>query len=115
MVLNGKLHTNSTKNRFNTIYSNGKRERKGHAFKLPFVPALLESWTLVVQLEQVEHDYVNILQISMATHASIAQRGEHQIQMDEVPGSTLSGVTFFVLFFFCLCFGFWGFFLFSMQ
>ena len=32
------------------------------------------------------------------THASIAQRREHQIQMTEVPGLILTGVTF------CCCF-----------
>ena len=28
--------------------------------------------------------------ISQETHASVAQRAEHQIQMDEVPGSMLT-------------------------
>ena len=42
----------------------------------------------------MEHDNVKVLQISQVTHASIAQRGAHQIQMAEVPGSVLTGVTF---------------------
>ena len=42
----------------------------------------------------MEHDQIKILQISQVTHASIAQRGEHQIQVVEVPGPILTGVTF---------------------
>ena len=34
------------------------------------------------------------LRISQVAHDLIAQRGEHQIQMAEVPGSMLTGVTF---------------------
>ena len=41
-----------------------------------------------------EHDYIKILQILQVTHASIAYREEHQIQMAEGPGSMLTLVTF---------------------
>ena len=36
--------------------------------------------------------------MSQVTHASIAQRGEHQFQMAEVPGSILTGVAGFLCF-----------------
>ena len=38
---------------------------------------------------------MQILDLSSNTF-SVAQRGEHFIQMAEVPGSVLTGVTFFV-------------------
>ena len=45
----------------------------------------------------MEYDRIKIIQIPPVTHAWIAQIGEHHIQMAEVPGSMLTGVTFLSL------------------
>ena len=66
--------------------------------KLSFIPAPLQHWAYIILLEPIEHDH---MKISRVTHASTAQRGEHQIQMAEIPGSVLTGVIFCCWNFFC--------------
>ena len=55
----------------------------------------------LIQLKPIELDHMEILDL-LVNHASIVQRGEHQIQMSKVLSSMLNAVMFYCCIFF-LC------------